>query len=310
MLIKDLKVGSQVRQALLLRVQKVGTSSKGGTYARGLAEDKSGRVQFICFEKSSVEKLASLDGPTAFKVTGAVDAYKYSDEPVNQLMVQHVEPLGPDDDIKNIIPDGDFDKEVYATKLANLIKTVRNPVYHGLLEEIFKGETYERFLKNPAGSRLHHAYLGGLLQHSVDVAGLALVMAEQIGGADKELVITGALLHDIGKLKEISYQVGFPYTDSGRFVGHICFSALTVQEVALRLKIPLYKLEKLLHVLLSHHGDNEKGSPVACGTKEAFIVHYADEIDAVMNQFAASDETGKESWQFNKMLQRYLYTKA
>ena len=152
--------------------------------------------------------------------------------------------------------------------------------------------------------RLHHAYIGGLLQHSVDVTGIALALAEQIGDMDKDLVIAGALLHDIGKLKEISSNIGFPYTNEGRLLGHISMSVLMVQEVATKLKIPAARVEQLQHILLSHHGDNEKGSPVSCATKEAFIVHYADEIDSIMNQFNTHE--GKNPWEFNKMLQRFL----
>lgn len=153
---------------------------------------------------------------------------------------------------------------------------------------------------------MHHAYLGGLLQHSVDVTALAVAMAGQIEGADKDLVIAGALLHDIGKIKEISTEIGFPYTNEGRLLGHITMSCLMVQEAAAKLRIPASRLEQLQHVLLSHHGDNEKGSPVACATREAFIVHYADELNAVMNQF--DEPEGKGTWEYNRMLGRNILT--
>jgi 3'-5' exoribonuclease len=172
------------------------------------------------------------------------------------------------------------------------------------LETIFSGNLYDKFIMNPAGMRMHHAYIGGLLQHSVDVAGIAIALAEQIGNVDKDLVVAGALLHDIGKLREISSQIGFPYTNEGRLLGHIAMSIIIVQEAAAKLKLPAARLEQLQHILLSHHGDNEKGSPVECATKEAFIVHYADEIDAIMNQFETYDD--KNPWEYNKMMQRYL----
>ena len=163
---------------------------------------------------------------------------------------------------------------------------------------------YDKFIMNPAGMRMHHAYIGGLLQHSVDVAGIAIALAEQIGNVDKDLVVAGALLHDIGKLREISSQIGFPYTNEGRLLGHIAMSVMMVQDAAAKLKLPQARLEQLQHILLSHHGETEKGSPVVCATKEAFIVHYADEIDAIMNQFETYDD--KSQWEFNKMMQRYL----
>ena len=216
-MISDFKAGTKVCQAVLLRVQKIGNSSNGGVFARGLLEDNSGKM---------------------------------------------------------------------------------------ILENIFSGALYDKFLINPAGMRLHHAYIGGLLQHSVDVAGIAQSLGERIGGVDKDLIVAGALLHDVGKLREISSDIGFPYTMEGRLLGHVAMSAVMVQEASAKVKVTGPKLQQLLHIILSHHGEQEKGSPVACATKESFIVHYADEIDAIMNQFGKNE--GKNPWEYNKMLQRFL----
>ena len=303
-MIKDFKAGSKIIQPALVRVQKIGNSSNGGVFARGLLEDNSGRIPFICFEAGLVDKLRQLEGAEAFMVSGAVDINKFSNDMALQVVVQKFDNLLPEDDITNLLPKGNFNEQEYITRLQNLIKTVRNPGLRALLETIFSGNLYDKFIMNPAGMRMHHAYVGGLLQHSVDVAGIAIALAEQIGNVDKDLVVAGALLHDIGKLREISSQIGFPYTNEGRLLGHIAMSIIIVQEAAAKLKLPAARLEQLQHILLSHHGDNEKGSPVECATKEAFIVHYADEIDAIMNQFETYDD--KNPWEYNKMMQRYL----
>ena len=303
-MIKDFKAGSKISQPALVRVQKIGNSSNGGVFARGLLEDNSGRIAFICFEAGLVDKLRQLEGAEAFMVSGAVDINKFSNDMTLQVVVQKFDNLLPEDDITNLLPKGNFNEQEYIIRLQNLIKTVRNPGLRALLETIFSGNLYDKFIMNPAGMRMHHAYIGGLLQHSVDVAGIAIALAEQIGNVDKDLVVAGALLHDIGKLREISSQIGFPYTNEGRLLGHIAMSIIIVQEAAAKLKMPAARLEQLQHILLSHHGDNEKGSPVECATKEAFIVHYADEIDAIMNQFETYDD--KNPWEYNKMMQRFL----
>ena len=303
-MIKDFKAGVKIIQPALVRVQKIGNSSNGGVFARGLLEDNSGRIAFICFEAGLVDKLRQLEGAEAFMVSGAVDINKFSNDMTLQVVVQKFDNLLPEDDITNLLPKGNFNEQEYITRLQNLIKTVRNPGLRALLETIFSGNHYDKFIMNPAGMRMHHAYIGGLLQHSVDVSGIAIALAEQIGNVDKDLVVAGALLHDIGKLREISSQIGFPYTNEGRLLGHIAMSIIIVQEAAAKLKMPAARLEQLQHILLSHHGDNEKGSPVECATKEAFIVHYADEIDAIMNQFETYDD--KNPWEYNKMMQRFL----
>lgn len=303
-MISNFKAGAKVCQAVLVRVQKVGNSSNGGVFARGMLEDNSGRIAFICFEAALVDKLRDLEGPAAFMAGGVVDINKFANDMALQVIVQRLDNLVPADDISNLLPHGNFDVQAYKNKLANYIKAVRTPGLRVLLENIFSGDTYEAFVNNPAGTRLHHAYIGGLLQHSVDVTDLAVALAGQMDGIDKDLVIAGALLHDLGKIKEISAQIGFPYTNEGRFMGHIAMTCLMVQEAAAKLRIPSSRLEQLQHILLSHHGDNEKGSPVACATKEAFIVHYADEINAVMNQFEQRE--GKGAWEYNRMLGRNL----
>ena len=303
-MLNDLKAGQKMCQAALVRVQKVGNSSNGGVFARGTLEDNGGHLAFICFDAVLVEKMRNLEGPTAYMVGGDVDINKFANDMSLQLIIKRLEELVPGDDISNLVPHGDFDVEAYKNKLTNYIKAVRTPTLRKLLETIFSGNTYDAFVHNPAGMKLHHAYIGGLLQHSVDVTELAVAMADRIENVDKDLVIAGALLHDIGKIKEISAEIGFPYTNAGRFMGHIAMTSLMVQEAALKLNMPAQRLEQLQHILLSHHGENEKGSPIACATREAFIVHYADEINAVMNQFEQRE--GKGAWEYNRMLGRNI----
>ena len=220
-MIKDFKAGVKICQAALVRVQKVGNSSNGGVFARGMLEDNSGRVAFICFEAALVDKLRDLEGAVPFMISGAVDINKFANDMSLQVIVQRLNDIMPEDDISHLLPQGDFDIEAYKTKLTNYIKSVRTPGLRMLLEAIFSGDTYDKFVRNPAGMRLHHAYIGGLLQHSIDVTGIAVALAGQHEGVDKDLIITGALLHDIGKIREISADFGFPYTSEGRYMGHI-----------------------------------------------------------------------------------------
>lgn len=248
-----------------------------------------------------------MEGPTPFIIGGRVDANKYA-SPMGgqnlQVIVQKVVPPDGETDLSMLLPTGPIDLESLEVEFQTLIGRIQDEPLQRLVKQVFSGKRYERFLRNPAGMRLHHAYVGGLLHHTVCVARLALSMGKTIGGVDLDLILAGALLHDIGKLREISAGLGFPYTTEGRLMGHISMGAMLISRIAENIPdLSRIRLDELLHIILSHHGDHEKGSPVFCATKEAFIVHYADETDAVLNQFQTD---GKETWAFNKMLQRFL----
>ncbi len=305
-MINEFKTGLKIDQIVLLRLQKVGNSSNGGVFARGLIEDNSGCVPFICFEAGIVEKLRAFDAPKAVRVAGNVDINKFAGDMSLQLIIQKLADVKAGEDISHLLPQGNFDKVEYEERFQKQINSINDKGLRELVKEVFSGSAYQQFLINPAGMRLHHAYVGGLLHHSVCVADLACALADKIGGMDKDLVLAGALLHDVGKLKEISPDMGFPYTTGGRLLGHITITVMMVSEAAAKLgSVDEKKLQQLLHIILSHHGEQDKGSPVACATKEGFVVHYADEIDAIMNQFDVNNTEG--TWEFNKMLQRYLY---
>lgn len=306
-MINEFKAGVKIEQIVLLRLQKVGSSSNGGVFARGLIEDNSGCVPFICFEAGIVEKLRVLTSPKAVRVAGNVDINKFAGDMSLQLIIQKLADVKPGEDVSHLLPQGNINLAEYEKRFKAQIAGIADEGLRSLVEEVFSGEVYKQFLINPAGMRLHHAYVGGLLHHSVSVAELACAMAEKIGGMDRDMVLAGALLHDVGKLQEISPDMGFPYTTEGRLLGHITITVMMVKAAAeKRGKIDDEKLQQLLHIILSHHGEHEKGSPVACATREAFVVHYADEIDAIMNQFGREEDKG--NWEFNKMLQRYLYS--
>ncbi len=305
-MIKDLQLGNEMEQTCLVRLQKVGTSSNGKAYAKGLLEDNSGCMPFICFETGPINRLRVMSGPSPYVIGGKVEANKYSNTMTLQVIVQKAVPAGEHDDISNLLPQGDVDPAQLETEFRTLIGRVQDEGLQKLLKTIFTGPLYERFIRNPAGMRLHHAYVGGLLHHTVSMAKLAVAMARTIEHVDLDLVITGSLLHDLGKIREISAGLGFPYTTEGRLMGHIAMGALMVNRAAARVpELSRDKLDQLLHIILSHHGDKEKGSPVLCATKEAFIVHYADELDSIMNQFR--EKEGSDPWEFDKMLQRFLY---
>ena len=304
-MLAQFRVGDEIRHSVLMRLQKAGQSSNGGVFARGTVEDNSGTLSFICFERETVELLKEVNGATPMVIFGVVQADRYSTDGAVQVLVRRAEPVNDDDDLSHLLPYTPKDIEEYKGRLEGLIAGVSKIHLQELLRAILSGKTYASYVKHTAAMRLHHAYIGGLLEHSVDVARLAKVMAIETGNVDVDLVVTGALLHDIGKLEELSSGMGFEYTDLGRMIGHVSLGAMLVERTILKqTDFPPEDTQALLHILLSHHGKVENGAPVACVTKESFIVHHADELNSVLSQFG--DCEGKTNWRYAKMLNRYI----
>jgi 3'-5' exoribonuclease len=288
-----------------MRLQKAGQSSNGGVFARGTVEDNSGALSFICFDKETVETLKEINGATPIVIFGVVQADRYGSGGAVQIQVRRTEPVTDDDDLSHLLPYTPKNIDEYKGYLEGLIAAVGKEHLQNLLRQVLSGKTYNSYVKHTAAMKLHHAYIGGLLEHSVDVARLAKAMATEIGDVDVDLVVTGALLHDVGKLDELSSEMGFEYTDLGRMIGHVSLGAMLIEQIiAQQNDFPTQDRQELLHILLSHHGKVENGAPVACVTKESFIVHYADELNSILSQFGDND--GKTNWRYAKMLNRYI----
>ena len=300
----ELRVGNKLdRQEVILWVQKSSQSANGSWFVRGSVEDPSGSMGFICFNAESVARVKELTAAVPAMVSGQIQADRYGGEGKLQLLAEVIELIPAGRDVSHLLPVTSKDIEAYKLKFATLVTQVKRPPLRELLHEIFSGSRWEQFVRNPAAKSFHHAYIGGLLEHSVDVAETSLAIAATVSGTDRDLVIAGALLHDIGKLEEISPDIGFAYTEAGHLLGHITAGALLIDSVAAKIQFMTEADRKsLLHIVLSHHGSRDKGSPVACATQEAVIVHYADEMNAVLQQFDNGNEKEGQGWTYNKML--------
>ena len=304
MKLTELRVGNRLeKQEAILWVQKSSQSANGSWFVRGTLEDPSGAMGFICFNAESVARIKELTEAVPAVVSGQVQADRYGGEGKLQFLADYIDLLPPGKDVSHLLPAASKDMEEYKQKFLKLVAQISRPPLRELLGEIFSGSRWERFIRNPAAKRFHHAYIGGLLEHSVDVAEMALAVAATVPGVDRDMVIAGALLHDIGKTEEISADIGFSYTEAGHLVGHITAGALIIDAAALQVQF-LSEAERksLLHIVLSHHGSRDKGSPIGCATREAVIVHYADELNAVLQQFVETAEKEGAGWNFNKMM--------
>jgi 3'-5' exoribonuclease len=194
-----------------------------------------------------------------------------------------------------------------------LIDSVRDPWIRSLLRALFMEDAELRaaFALAPAAKSMHHAYLGGLLEHTLSILGMAERACAHYRGLNRDLVVAGVFLHDVGKTAELSYQRSFGYTDAGNLLGHIALEAEWISRAVG--KIPGFPQElrlQILHIVLSHHGRLEFGSPVLPKTPEALLVHYLDDLDGKLEVMfrAVQDETGGGSWSpYSRALERMIY---
>lgn len=205
-------------------------------------------------------------------------------------------------------------------ELDELIGQVRQADCRRLLDVVFGNPTLrELFCTAPAAARIHQAYIHGLLEHTLNVVRNALQLAEHYGAFDRDLLITAGLVHDIGKIREYDWRRTITYTTDGRLVGHIPIGAIMVDSYMRDLKkspegFSDHYRAQILHLILSHHGKLEFGSPVIPKTKEAFLLHYADYNDAFLAAFndsvRDSQEKGEAWTPYNRMFETFLFSGA
>jgi 3'-5' exoribonuclease len=182
-----------------------------------------------------------------------------------------------------------------------------------LLRKFFSDQEFvKKFQAAPAGKSWHQAYLGGLLEHTLNVVQICEFVCQLYPGANRDLLITGAILHDIGKIYEYKYPEIIDYTDEGRLIGHITIQdALVTERIGEIKNFPTDLKNQLRHALMSHHGEKEMGSPKRPKTLEAVILHFADNLDAQAAGFSQiikrTKEKGKSWSEFIQLIDRFLY---
>jgi 3'-5' exoribonuclease len=199
------------------------------------------------------------------------------------------------------------------SELKSIASDVHHPSLRRLLLAFFEDEGFvKKFKLAPAAKAVHHVYIGGLVEHTLSVVQLILLIGPRYRGINQDLLITGGILHDIGKIAELSFDRTFDYTDPGRLLGHII---LTVQMIDEKIRIiPEFpeELSTLLeHIVLSHHGEYAFGSPKLPQTLEALLLHHVDDMDAKIHGFLAWIEKEKDTpsrWtSYHKLFDRFIF---
>lgn len=306
----NLKEGIKVEDVFLVISKSVATTRAGLPYLKLKLADRTGEVDAVKWDASESE-ISKMREDDYVLVHAMVRTY--NDSP--QLTIDSFTKYGEDVDPADFIRSSPHDPEKMMAEFLSYIDQVSDPHLRQLMDGIFADEDIARkFRQAPAATRIHHAYVSGLLEHSLNVVKICIAIADLYPKVDKELLIAGAALHDIGKMEEFVWSGAIKYSDVGHFVGHIVSGAMLVKEVADGIDgfDPMMSLA-LQHMILSHHGTHEFGSPKLPKSIEAVILHKADDLDAQISIFeraiAESDENGEDGL-FTKrhfLLQRPIF---
>lgn len=240
--------------------------------------DATGAIKALCWE-ATPELYRSFGVDDYLRVSGRVEEFQQQ----LQLIVDKLERIGPESvNFRDFLPTSERDLEAMERELHKAIEEVRTPEIRELLLRIVMDERIRpALLRCPAGKTLHHAYIGGLLEHIVDLVGCVRRIAEQYPRLNRDVLTAAAILHDIGKVEELSYTRNFSYTDRGQLVGHIGLGLLLLTDKAKDVPgFPQSLLLQLQHIVVSHHGQLEFGALKPPMTAEAIAFHYLDNLDA------------------------------
>lgn len=276
----------------LIKSADMRLTKTGKPYLSLVFSDRSGNLPGNLLDATD-EQIKTLLPGQIVKLQGVRGAYQ--DKPQVQITHVRLSQTGEPDDPADFMAHAPIKTEAMQEELNDLILMITNPTWNRLVRKLFT--TYhEAFLRFPAAKVNHHAFAGGLAYHSLSIARLAKSVAAQYPQLNQSLLIAGALLHDLGKVIELSGPVATQYTLAGNLIGHITLVDEQIVLAAHELKFDLQSEDMLLlrHVVLAHHGVLEYGSPVRPATMIAEVLHQLDEIDANIQMMTAALEKTPE----------------
>ncbi len=309
--VKDIKEGEQVRELFLVSGKALLTSNAGKPYLSLQLRDRTGTIEARVWDRAD-EIGKRFERDDVVEASGGAITYQGR----VQLKVHDVRKAEAAKDLSEYLPVTRKGIEPLWETLKGFIAGVKDPDLNRLLSAVFLGppetDVARRFRQAPGGKTMHHDYIGGLLEHTVSVVGICRFLSSHYEGVNADLLTAGALLHDVGKVHELSYEGAFDYTDEGRLLGHLYMGAEYVDRVCASLPgFPPEKAMLLKHMILSHHGELEYGSPKRPKILEAVLLHFIENMDAKVTAF--NDAIGElpegARWtDYQRMFERYLFS--
>lgn len=307
--ISDIRERDQITEVFLVKEKTLAMAKNGKPYMNLRLMDRSGEMEAKIWD--DVERLDACFSRDDFvRVTAKASTYLGK----MQLVISSLVRVDDDSvDLSDFLPRSSRDPREMDDEFTRVIQSLSNPHLRKLME-LFAADTdfMQGYRTAPAAKGMHHVYLGGLMEHSLSVVRLIDLIAPLYPRLDRDLLVVGALLHDAGKVREMSFRRSFDYTDEGRLLGHITIGVEMIGDKAREIEGFPPRLGMLLkHLIISHHGEYEYGSPKRPKTLEAIALNFLDDLDAKMNGVATHmdrDEPAGSEWTaYHRLYDRYFY---
>jgi 3'-5' exoribonuclease len=306
--VSSLKPGETVDDVFVLSEKSMSQKKDGKNYLNLTFMDRTGTLRGVLWENvdDTVDRISAGD---YVQVKGSVSEYRGTLQLVVRAVIrsaaENVEPA-------DFLPVTTRNIDTMFEKLLQITDTLKTPCFHDLFKLFWADAEMVRLFKAaPAAKKMHHAYIGGLLEHTLSMAILVDRLAGHYTGVDRDLLLTGAILHDIGKIREFEFTSHIDYTSEGRLLSHIVIGLQIIDEKMKLIKdFPEEQAVLLKHLVVSHHGVREFGSPELPKTIEAVLLNHIDEIDSKVKgirEFMASEDPNASWTSFHKLMNRHFY---
>jgi 3'-5' exoribonuclease len=294
--VKDLEPDPSITSFFLVHEKEVRNTANGKTYLRMELGDRTGTVEARMWDQFEAQA-KDVNRDDFIKVQARVELYR--NKP--QLTLQQFRVAKPEEiDLGDFLPRTPYDVEELYKQVLGYIEGMKNPWLKQLCAKILTDpKIVERFKRAPAAKVMHHAYIGGLIEHVVGLCGLAKQIAAHYAELDVDLLLTAAMLHDVGKLDELNYERAVSYSVEGQLLGHIVMEVEDVGKAMDAIEgFPENLKIVVQHILISHHGEYEFGSPKLPMIREALAFHYMDDLDSKMGAIRAAlaVDSGEPEW--------------
>ena len=295
-MVRDLAADQTISGFFLVHEKEVRNTAAGKPYLRMELGDCSGTVEARMWDQFEAAA-KDVHRDDFVKVSARVEIYRNK----TQLSVLQFRLAKPEEiNLADFLPHTRYDVEELFKGLLGHAEGMKNPWLKKLVLKVLgEPQIVARYKRAPAAKTMHHAYIGGLLEHVAGLCGLAKQMAAHYPELDVDLLLTAAMLHDVGKLDELCYERAVSYTTEGQLLGHIVMELETVSKAMDEIEAFPANLKTVVqHILISHHGQYEFGSPKLPMIREALVFHYMDDMDSKLAavRAALASDSGEPEW--------------